>query len=302
VATVPTQPELSVVVPSVNGWGDLGGCLAALRADAREFSIEILVVDRVGETVRQPAREGFPDVTLIEVDRNTTIPEMRAIAIRRATAPRIAVIEDHVLVPAGWAHALVEAQRRHGGVVGGAVSNAATERHTDRAAFLCEYSHLLPPLPSGRAEWLTGNNTIYPRALLDANRTVIEAGRWEDHLHRELRRAGVPLTCCPEIVVAHNKHYTVGEYFIQRYYYARSFAGGRVAGRPLRARLAYGCGALLLPPLLFGRIIAGVWNRRTHRRELLPSLPLITLFVLAWSAGEATGYWFGPGDALSRVC
>ena len=44
--------ELSVVVPSVNGWSDLEGCLAALEAERAQAGLEVLVVDRVGESLR----------------------------------------------------------------------------------------------------------------------------------------------------------------------------------------------------------------------------------------------------------
>ena len=295
-------PDLSVVVPSVNGWSDIRSCLTALRANEQDLALEILVVDRVGEQVRRPLKEEFPEARLITVSPGTTIPDMRALAISRALASRVAVIEDHVIVPHGWARSLVDAQARYGGVVGGAVCNAATERVVDWAAFLCEYGHLLPPLRSGRAEFLTGNNTIYPRVLLEAQRPALEAGRWEDYLHRELHRVGIVLTCCPEIVVAHKKHYTIVEYLTQRYWYARSFAGSRIAGRPVPIRLAYGCAALLLPPMLWMRTLGRIWTKRQHRRELVRSLPLIGLFVCAWGVGETVGYWLGPGDSLSRVC
>jgi len=39
--------DLSVVVPSVNGLGDLIGCLTALQAQSSDVSLEMLVVDRL---------------------------------------------------------------------------------------------------------------------------------------------------------------------------------------------------------------------------------------------------------------
>ena len=80
-------PALSVVVPSVNGWADLGPVLTALRADSTGSSdgppvaTEVLVVDRVGAAVRDRVRSVFPDVTVIDVPPGTTIPAMRARAI-----------------------------------------------------------------------------------------------------------------------------------------------------------------------------------------------------------------------------
>ncbi len=301
-APAPVAPHLSVVVPSVNGMQDLAGCLDALEAERARVPLEVLVVDRVGPEVRHAVARSHPWVRLIEAAPGTTIPALRAMAFDAASAPVVAVIEDHVRVPPGWASQMLDAHARGETVVGGAVYNAATERVVDWAAFLCEYSHLLPPLPSGPVEWLTGNNTAYRRELLQRFRETTAAGRWEDHLHAALRDQGIPLYCRPEIAVAHKKHYTVLEYTAQRYLYARSYAAGRVGGRPWIVRLAYGAAALLLPPVLFARIARRVWARPAYRPMLIRSVPLLTLFVSAWAAGEVAGAWLGPGDALSRVC
>jgi hypothetical protein len=182
------------------------------------------------------------------------------------------------------------------------VENAATERVVDWAAFLCEYSHCILPLPTGEAEWLTGNNVIYPRALLARYAALLAAGGWENQLHDALRRDGVRLECRPDIRVGHKKHYTVGEYLSQRYFYARSYAGARVAGAPFARRLAYGAAAFALPPLLLYRTVSRVIAKRRHRAELVRSLPLLALFVSSWALGEVIGYWAGPGDSLAKVC
>lgn len=297
-----SEPELSVVVPSVNGLDDLLPCLDALMASGRQVDVEVLVVDRCGEPLRNEVAARFPSVRVVPADPATSIPDLRAIGFGLARSESVAVIEDHVQVPADWAQSLVAAQRRGEDVVGGSVENAATGRLVDWAAFLCEYSHLLPPLPAGPSEWLTGNNIVYRRALLMRYREATLAGRWEDYLHSALRRDGVVLTCRPEICVRHKKHYSVGEYVSQRYLYARSYAGARVAGAPLLRRLAYGFAAFALPPLLLYRIVSRVGGKPGYRHYLVPTLPLIIVFVTSWAVGEVVGYWSGAGDALSRVC
>jgi hypothetical protein len=213
----------------------------------------------------------------------------------------VAVIEDHVIVPDGWARALLAAQRSGAAVVGGSVENAATDRLIDWAAFLCEYSHCIAPLSAGEAEWLTGNNVVYPRELLQRYRPVIEQGGWENLLHDAFKRDGIALVCRPEIQVHHKKHYTVGEYLSQRYLYARSYAGVRFPDASPAARAAYGAAAFALPPLLFARTVSRVLSKKRHRAELVRSLPLLAMFVLAWAAGEVVGYLAGPGQALSKV-
>ncbi len=294
--------DLSVVVPSVNGWSDLGGCLDALDVQRSEVSLEVLVPERCGDDVRRRIAERHPWVRVLPADAHVTIPDLRAMAFSAARADSVAVIEDHVVVPPGWARQLVAAQRRGEDVVGGSVYNAAVERTVDWAAFLCEYSHLLPPLQEGPAEWLTGNNTVYRRDLLHRHRDATTAGRWENHLHDVLRAAGVTLHSRPEIVVAHKKHYTVREYTTQRFLYARSYAGARVQGMPASRRVVYVLGAFVLPPVLFLRVVSRVLSKRKHRAELARSLPLLAWFVCAWACGEAVGYAVGPGNALSKVC
>lgn len=297
-----TEPALTVVVPSVNGLGDLQDCLTALSKQRADVNLEVLVADRCGEPLRGEVRRRFPWVRLLEAAPGTTIPDLRALAFREAKGASVAVIEDHVIVPPGWARALLDAQAGADVVVGGAVENAAVDRTVDWAAFLCEYSHCILPLPDGRVDWVTGNNVIYPRALLDRYESVLGRGQWENRLHDAMRRDGVPLVCRPQISVGHKKHYTVGEYLSQRYLYARSYAGARVADASLPKRLGYGAAALALPPLLMYRTVSRVLSKRRHRAELVRSLPLLAMFVVSWALGEMVGYVAGPGDSLAKVC
>lgn len=295
------SPALSVVVPSVNGLTDLFACLDALAAEAARTPLEVLVIDRCGPAVRDQVRLRHPRVRIIEAAPGTTIPDLRAAGFAAARAPVVAVIEDHVLVPAGWAALLLAAQRRGERVVGGSVVNAATTRTVDWAAFLCEYGHLLPPLPTGPVAAITGNNTAYSRDLLHRFQAVTASGRWEDHLHAVLREHGIELFCRPEITVAHKKHTTIREYASQRYLYGRSFAAGRLRSRSWALRVGYGIAAVFLPPVLLVRLARRAWALPAYRAPFLRSLPLLPLFVTASAVGEAAGAWLGPGDALSRV-
>lgn len=293
--------QLAVVVPAVNTLGDLIGCLAALARERADVPLEVIVVNRLGEAAGAALRVEAPFARVLPVASDVAIPQMRALAIREAKSEAIAVIEDHVIVPRGWARSLLAALAAGEDIVGGAVENAATGTLLDWAAFLCEYSHCLPPLPAGPAEWLTGNNVAYRRALLEKHLALLDAGQWENALHDALRAEGHLLVCRPEIVIGHKKHYTFWEYFSQRYLYARSYAGARVAGASPAKKLAMGLAAFALPPLLFARTVSRILGKGAHTEKLWPSLPLIALFVLVWGAGEVIGYWLGAGDSLARV-
>jgi hypothetical protein len=293
---------LSVVVPSVNGLGDLRGCLDALMREADRTPLEVLVPERCGEHVRKAVRQEYPAAIVIPVGEDATIPAMRAAAFRAARGDAVAVIEDHVLVPPGWARRLLEEIATGAAVVGGSVSNAATQSLVDRAAFLCEYSHCLPPLPDGPATWLTGNNVAYRRDVLERYQSVADAGHWENYLHDQLRRDGIELVCRSDIQVAHKKHYSFGEYLSQRYLYARSYAGARVAGASLLTRAFYGVASVALPPLILIRTVRRIFSKTGDAGLLLRSAPLLTVFACSWAWGEFVGYWFGAGKSLRRVC
>ena len=296
------QTELTVIVPAVNTLLDLTGCLEALDAQRGDVQLDVIVVNRLGAVVSDAMPRLFPWARVINVEQRVTIPQMRAIGIHAASGRAVAVIEDHVIVNAGWARQMLDALGEGNRIVGGSVENSATRTLMDWSAFLCEYSHLLPPIESGRVSWLTGNNVIYPKALLDAHVDVVDAGQWENYLHDTLRDSGVELVCRPDIVVGHKKHYTFGEYMSQRYLYARSYAGARVAGQGLPKRVAYGLAAFALPPLILYRTVTRIVRKRRHLGTLAKSIPLISAFVVSWGAGEVVGYLFGPGDSLAKVC
>lgn len=295
-----TDFSVSVVIPFVNDLSDLRDCLSAVGRQ-KNARVEPIVISRKDAATNAEVRRLFPEVVLIEVAPDSSIPEMRAIAIGRCTAPAVGVIEDHVILPDDWAERMLAALEEGHDVVGGAIENAATARHVDWAAFLCEYSGSLPPLPSGPVEGVPGNNVIYRKAVLDRYKDVLKEHKWEDRLHGAMRADGIQLIMRPDIVVGHKMHYSVWLYCAQRYLYSRSFAGARVRGASAVKRLVMGAAAFALPPLMFYRTVRRITSKGKHLGHLVRSLPLLSVFVLFWGAGEVAGYWFGPGKAMSRV-
>lgn len=296
-----TAPELTLVIPSVNGLGDLLGCLEAVDRMRDAVPLEVLVVDRVGEVVQREVRNRFPWATLMPVPRGTTIPEMRHLAFQAATAPAVAVIEDHVIVPPDWGTRLLAGLAQGHDVVGGPIVNAADQRLLDWSTFLCEYSACLPPLPEGPANWLPGNNIVYRRSVLNQFRDVTAEGKWENRLHDAMRERGVVLYCDSTLIVGHKKHFGFGEYISQRYLYSRSYAGARVRGAPMARKLAMGLAGFALPPLLLLRIVRANLGKGVSKQLVLTTLPMMGVYVAAWGVGEVVGYWFGAGDSLAQV-
>lgn len=295
-----TQHQISVVIPCVNSLSDFRGCVAALQNQTGPQP-EIIAVIRLGPDFIRDVETEFPDVNILAVPEDATIPQMRATGIRAATADAIGVIEDHVLVPPNWTRRMLDEIAAGSDVVAGPVDNEAKETLIDWAAFLCEYSAVLPPLNDGPSDWLPGNNTVYRRDVLERFDALLDDGKWENHLHDHMRADGISMTLRNDIVSGHKMHYTFGLYLTQRYLYSKSFAGARVSEESSGKRLIMGLVAFALPPIVYYRVVRNVITKGRHVRRLWPSLPLLVPFSLSWGLGEVAGYWFGAGRSLSKV-
>jgi len=292
------NPELSVVVASVNGLPYLAECLDSLARRAPDA--EVVVADWTDDETRALVRHRWPQVTLLSFDEPKTVPELRAAGIAAATAPYVAVIEDHCLVTSGWPDAIVEAHRAGQHVVGGAVRNVKTARARDWAPFFCEYSAFMEPLASGPVDDLTGMNVSYDRQALAAIADLLAEGRWESDLHPRLRERGFRFWSAPGAVIEHAKDFGFLEFASQRYHYSRSFAGMRAAARGAR-RLVFALGTPLLIPLLSWRIVRNVRSRPGYGPAFRRAAPLVLVYTTIWAFGELVGYTLGGGKSILKV-
>lgn len=292
------SPELSVVVASVNGLPYLAECLDALESHAPE--VEVLVADWTDEETRTLVTKRWPKAMLLSFDEPKSVPELRAAGIAAATAPRVAVIEDHCRVTPDWADAILEAHRSGHHVVGGAVRNVKTGRARDWAPFFCEYSAFMEPSATGPVDDLTGMNVSYDREALAEMADLLAEGRWESDLHPRLRERGYELWAAQGAVIEHAKDFGFFEFASQRYHYSRSFAGMRNPSLGKR-RLLYALATPLLVPLLARRIVSNVRSRPAYRPAFRKAAPLVLVYTLIWAFGELVGYVFGGGRSILRV-
>ena len=178
--------------------------------------------------------------------------------------------------------------------------NVVTDRLRDWAAFFCEYSAVMEPMPRGVVAGLPGMNVSYDRNAIAAIEDLLREGRWENWLHARLVDRGFELYCEPDAVIEHDKDFDLHEFFSQRYHYSRSYAGMR---NPTlgRRRALYAIGTPFLVPLLYWRMARNVFSRRRSRKEFVLATPLILAYVVVWAVGETIGYAFGGGRSLLRV-
>jgi glycosyltransferase involved in cell wall biosynthesis len=286
------------VVASVNGMPYLGRCLDSLVERCPEA--EIVVADCTDERTRQKVRRGWPRARLVAFEHPTSVPALRAAGIAAAQAPHVALIEDHCVVRNGWAAQLLAAHRAGRSVVGGPIRNGSPNRLRDWAGFLFEYSAYMEPAAEGAVDMLPGMNVCYDRRAIAALDDLLREGKWESWLHERLLARGFELYCEPRASLDHVKDFGFREFFLQRFHYARAFAGMR--SPDLGAwRFLYALGAPALVPLLYLRIARNVFRRRHHRREFLLATPLILVYAFVTAVGEGIGFLLGGGRSLLRV-
>lgn len=297
------NPVLSVVIASVNGWDVLGPTLDALDAQPERGWMEVVVVDAVGGETREHLRMRAPRVELIEVDPDDhpSIPVLRYRGVERTRGELVAILEDHGEVAPDWARALIDAHRDNPwAAVGGAVENGR-DGLVNWAAFFCEYTPYMTPVAEGEHADLPGNNIAYKRPYLLRHAKELEKGRWESWINDKLRADGAPIASTNAAVVRHIKPFRLGHFLVQRFHFARSYAGMRRVDQSPTKRLVYGLGSLALPAVLMARVTRTALAKRRHLGRFAAALPLIALFLTVGAYGEMLGYLLGPGTSLERV-
>jgi glycosyltransferase involved in cell wall biosynthesis len=297
--------DLSIVIPSVNGKQFLVPCLERVEQQSIRKSIEVIVCDRLPDDTAEVVRERFPEVSIVSGLGNATIPQLRWIGMKKATAPVVALIEDHSMLPRTWAEEVLFAHRQYQGekegVIGGPVENGSTATVFDWAFYLTEYAPLMPPMSAQKARAVAGGNVSFRRSLLP-----LEDDRfgelWENHLLDELQRRGVAVRIHPGMTLLHRNPFQRREFRRQRYLFLRSIAAMRSRNWGVLRRCVHAGGALVvLTWLLPLRTALTVWRKGRNRRELLAGLPMMVGFLWIGIAGEVAGMLRGDGGSLVEV-
>jgi hypothetical protein len=293
-------PALSVVIASVNGWAVLEPTLEALDALPERERMEIVVVDVLGGETRRRIAEHRPAVVLLPVEERLPIPRLRYQGALRASGEIVAILEDHGAVDRTWAEAILEQHEMPWGAVGGPVENGR-EGWINWAVFFCEYATYMAPLVEGETGDLPGNNIAYKRPHLMRHARVLDDGKWESWINDRLRADGVPIASTNRMIVRHIKPFRLGYFVVQRFHFARAYAGMRRVSQTGLKRLIYGFGSAVLPMLLLARTCGTVLRKRRHLGRFVACVPLVALFFAVGAAGEMIGYLFGAGQSLEKV-
>lgn len=292
------QPKLAVVLVTQDSFATLRRTVRALRAQTIAEQVEIMIVAPTAETVadcRPGELDGFARVEIVPAGPIVgSVDNAAPKGMLRATAPIVALAEDHVFYAANWAEEIVKAHAGPWAVVNGRMINANPRSAMSRANALVVHLAELEPTPGERKQPFTSHNASYKREVLERYGERLESYMGRDGgLMRDLLSRGYRLYIHPE---ARYHHLQPSRWWPMMLYHlcaGQNYAAKRVReeGWGWGRRLAYVFGAPLIPFVRLARLIP-----HAKRFGQLPRvLPPILLSLIVDAMGEAVGYAAGSG-------
>lgn len=298
---------ISVVIAWVNPPELLEQGLDSLTRQQSRNADEIIVVTRHNQDMQMRLRARYPEVTLLSASPQTPITMLRSMGLRVARGTIAIVTEDHCVPSGDWISVVEQRLQEDCDVVGGPVENACTHRLRDWAAFLTEYAFAIRSHADVAestikpAAELPGNNVAYKREFVAGLCATLESGLWESFYHRQLAGRGAKMFLDTKMLLYHRRPFDFRYFIAQRYHFCRSFAAMRCQSLKTRARIKYGLGSVLLPPLLWMRGFRTLARKRRLVGRYICCSPLIAIYLSAGALGEMIGYFFDGGRSLERV-
>jgi hypothetical protein len=306
--------EISIVIAIIEGGTKaIETCLNALAESSAGIRLECLVPFDARLEGAEALAERFPWALFIDARDHVNAENfgtdsrehhdiLRAVGLRNATGPIIALLEDHGTPSSGWCKSVLRAHRASdAAAIGGAVENGV-DRTLNWAVYYCDFSRYQSPVPPGDVEFASDSNVSYKRdALMKVKQHWLNAFH-ETSVNWELRRRGEKLRMDSDMVVHQTRHtLSFVPALKERFVWGRSFAGTRASEISGLLRLFFAAFSFVLPFLLTARIVMQGIGKSRHLGKLAAASPLIFFLQIFWAAGEFAGYATGRAEGERRM-
>ncbi|HWF54281.1 MAG TPA: hypothetical protein VG223_06640 [Solirubrobacteraceae bacterium] len=305
-ASDPALPELSVVVVAASGMATIGQTLGCLRAQTAAQRTEVLIVAPTDGEIDPGAlgAERFAALRTVAVGPISRRGDAAAAGIGAASAPVVALLEDHSYPEPGWAAALISAHDGPWAGVGPRVENANPGTAVSRVTFWLTYASMTGPQSAGVRTLLPWHNSAYKRELLAGyGERLGPLLEWEGNLQADLIARGLQLYMEPAARTHHVQVSAPRAALAQHFQRGRILGGQRAAAErwPWWHRAAYAAAMPLLPAMALRYIAADLRRAGVTARGLAADGLALAVSLTALALGEAVGTLTGPGDAIDRL-
>lgn len=291
-------PALSVILATPDCYGTIRKTVKCLRAQSVIEQLELIIVAPAASTLNlvEEDLKAFHSYRVVEAGKIRSVGSANALGIRHASAPIVALGEDHAFPQPGWAQALITTHQQPCSAVGPVLRNANPRKRLSRADMLIGYGPWLDPSPAGFVEYLPGHNSSYKReVLLEYGAGLEKMMEEETVLHWDLRAKGHKLYLEPAAKLAHTNFENPGEFVAMHFYGGRAFATNRAHDGHWAwpRRLIFACGSPLIPVVRLWRILRSASRPGRPWASVLLVLPQLLLGLTVDGAGQMLGYLFG---------
>lgn len=297
---MPTDPRISVIVPSRDTPAQTRECLALL-APQLDTNSEVLVVCGANDGTAEMVEQQFLACHVVRCEPGTGFGALRARGLRQSTGDIIVFLEVYCRVDPGWLARWRDQPWEHYAAVGGLVAPVPRRTLANWAAFFSEYAGYLPPQTPRPTDHLLGNNVAFRRDALERAGVMGACEFWKTFAVWALFAQGDGCWTDPRQLVDHDRTVDPWRFSVHRYWHGRCFAATRVRGRSLPARLMRAATCPAIPFLLTARLIRDMRPNRLYTLMFWLGLPFAVLYHLGWALGELDGYVRGVGPACARL-
>ena len=297
-------PALSVILGVQGTFATVRRTVRHLRAQTVQERIELILIWTSDAEVDVPALElgGFFSWRVEKIHANSSVATANAAGVRLASAPIVALSEDHSFPEPGWAEALIQAHARGYAAVGPEIANANPGSVVSCCDYLIGYGPWMSPSPAGEASFLPGHNSSYNRDELLAYGSRLESMlEAETVLHFDLTRRGRRLFLEPRARAAHLNFALWRVWLPVQYHCGRVFAGSRAAQWPLLRKAFYSAASPFIPAVRLVRIVRELLKPDRPRHLIPRLLPALAVGLVCDGAGQMVGYLAGAGRSPDRV-
>ena len=299
----PLRPALSTIVITPDEFATVRRTVAALRQQTVADQIELVIVGPLkGESwFDESDLRGFAAHKVVMTDDVSSTARMRAKGVAAATAPIVALTEDHCYPAPGWAEALLSRHRDKWTGVGAVVQNGNPKTTISWANLIIEYGEWINPNEAGPVHHIGGHNSSYKRRALAAyGERLGEMLEAESTMQWELARTGHRFYLEPGARMHHVHFALFWPSMGVRFNGGRIFAANRRRGWGAGKRLAYVLGSPLIPFVRLARCLKRVPQSETLPRKLM-LFPTLATLLSADGLGEMFGYAFGSGNSVAYL-
>ena len=301
-----TSPaDMSVVIVTPDVYETIAKTMRHVRTQSVRRRLEVVVVaPKAADVVLDPAdtADTFAAVRVVEAGPIRSLAHGNAVGIRAATAPIVALLEDHSYPDPKWAEYTLERHREPWAAVAPVLDNPNPRSAISWADFLVSFSTWSSPRPSGPIDHLPTHNGAYKRDVLsgygaDELEMLLQA---EIVLHWELQAKGHTFYLESRARVFHMNFERLTSFLQVQFHAGRVFA--TVRSRPWRLwrRAVYAVGSPLIPVVRL-RWVRGQLRARGNPTVPRGVFPALVLGLAASAAGELAGFTFGLGAAIDKL-